>query len=131
MSRIIFITSEQPILLEKYGIQLIESNDYLKKYYPCLSNRKYVYDFEGFNNSISYKNFVKYLTNEAKNNEISILVLWETDNIEEINNYNTYIQHKNLINITNTSKLYELIYGLEYNNLKPSTEYEIATDFKL
>lgn len=126
MSKIIFITSQKQLKLEEFGIELILPNDYLLHNYPYLKHKKYIYDFENFNHSISYKEFINKLISKTDENDISLLVLWQTENLQEITEYNDNIQHKNVINLSNNSKIYDLIYRLESNSLLPSSEYEFT-----
>lgn len=128
MSKITFITSEKEIDLNKVGIKKITPNEFLLEHYPCLEDKNFIYDFEGFDNSISYKDFIKNLVKFVnKENVIVFLVLEQTDNIDEINAYNKNLQNTEIINLSESQgKLYELIYRLEKDSLPSSTEYKLT-----
>lgn len=130
MSKITFITSEKEINLNKVGIEKIIPNQYLLNHYPCLKDKEFIYDFEGFDNSISYKELINKLVKFVnKENVIVFLVLEQTDNIDEINLFNKKIQKTEIINLSeNQDKLYELIYRLERDSLQSSTEYKLIKD---
>ena len=125
MSKIMFITSEKPINLKRFGINLIEKSEYLLSIFPCLKDKNYIYDFEGFNKSVSYKEFINLLIDQVEeNNNVVFLVLEETINAKEIKEYNEHVKNKNVINIKQDDKLiYDLIYRLERDSLLTSSEY--------
>lgn len=128
MSKIMFITSEKPINLNEFGIESIEKNEYLLKIYPCLRGKNYIYDFEGFNKTVSYKELINFLIScVGTNNYIEFLVLEETTNESEIKEFNEEIKNKNIINIKQDNKLiYDLIYRLEADSLLNSSEYSFT-----
>lgn len=130
MSKIIFITSEKPIKLEQYDIIQIKPNDYTYYHYPCLKGKKYIYDFENFNNTISYKNLIDEIVSLVEeDNNIVILVLEQTEDKSEIDELNKKIKNKFIINLSeNNAKVYDLIYRLERNSLSTSTEYSFLID---
>ncbi len=127
MSKIIFITSEKELNLEKYGIEQVFPNNYTYSHFPCLKGKKYVYNFENFNKSVSFKKFIGELIScVEKDNNIVFLVCEETDNKQEIDMFNNNFQNRYLINICeDDGKLYDLIYKLENNALLPSSEYSL------
>ena len=130
MSRKLIITSEKEINLNKVGIDKITLNQYLLEHYPCLRGKKFIYDFDGFDNSISYKELINKLVKFVnKENVIIFLVLEQTDNIDEINLFNKKMQKTEIINLSeNQDKLYELIYRLERDSLQSSTEYKLINE---
>lgn len=125
MSKVIFITSQKEINLDRFGIGKIEVNDYMLKHYPYLKKFNFIYDFEEFNHSKTYKGFINDLLELTQDNKIYFIVLWQTQNIEEIYELNANIKNKNLVS-KNSDKFYDLIYRLESNTLLPSTEYEFS-----
>lgn len=131
MSKVIFITSEKKINLSSYGIEQIMPNDYTYSIFPCLKDKKYIYDFENFNNSVSFKEFVTKLINHVqKDNNIVFLVCEETTDKQEINLFNKNLKNRYIINLSeDKSKLYDLIYRLENNSLIASSEYSFTIDY--
>ena len=125
MSRTYFITSSSKIDFGNLNIPLISTNDYLLSTFPYLKNKQYIYDFDNFNNKVSYKEFVKVLYQLSLENDccIELIVLWNTTQKSEISEYNT--KPNNVIRINNDSNLYSLIYALENNSILPSTAYII------
>ena len=130
MSKVIFIASEKQLNLKQLGIMQIIPNEYFKQHYPYLKDKKYIYDFEGFNRSISYKELIHYLLEKIdEENAIAFIIMKQTDNIDEITSYNSKIKHKNVIDISNDNeKIYDLIYRLETNSLLSSTAYVLTQD---
>lgn len=130
MSKITFITSEKELQLNKFGIELIKPNDYLLEHYPCLKGKKFIYNFEQFDHSVSYKDLIKCLIKHVnKDNIVILLVLEQTDNVDEINTYNNDIQNKIVINLAeNNDKIYDLIYKLEREALQSSSEYKLINE---
>lgn len=123
MSKIVFLTSQKEINLSGYNITSILSNDYISLVYPCLKNKNFLYNFNGFENKTLYKKLVKDLFIQAKDNEISLVVLEETCDIDEINYFNKQLQNVFIINKKDEDKMYDLIYKLENNSLISSSEY--------
>ena len=133
MSRIIFVTSEKEINLEKFGLKVINKTKYLDKYFPYLKDKNFIFDFSSYNSKYSYKEFVLDLIEISKNNnEIRVVVLWQTENMEEVEELNTFMLNSILIsNYDNYNNKYELVYNLENDNFKVSTEYIVRTLFDL
>ena len=125
MSRIFFITSSFKIDFGNFNIPLITANDYLLNTFPYLKNKQYIYDFDNFNNKVSYKEFVKMLCQLSLKNDccIELIVLWNTTQKSEISQCN--IKPNYVIQINNDSNLYSLIYALENDSILPSTAYII------
>ena len=94
MSKITFLTTQINLNLLDYGIDLIKPNKEFFKLFPCLVNKKYIYDFDSFNEKISYKNFINHLQNICYNNntQIEITTLWQTTNEKEIFELNTFLE---------------------------------------
>ena len=94
------------------------------KMFPYLAKKQVIYDFDAYNKTISYKNFINELQNYCccYDCEIEIVTLWETENEAEIQEFNVKPQ---IIKIEqfDDSKKYELIYKLENDCLNPSTSY--------
>lgn len=133
MSRIIFVTSEKEINLEKFGLKVINKTKYLDKYFPYLKDKNFIFDFSSYNSKYSYKEFVLDLIEISKNNnEIRVVVLWQTENMEEVEELNSFMLNSILIsNYDNYNNKYELVYNLENDNFKVSTEYIVRTLFDL
>ncbi|MBQ8425775.1 MAG: hypothetical protein IJX17_07180 [Clostridia bacterium] len=127
MSRIIFLTSENEINLEKFGLKFIEKTKYLDKYFPYLKDKNFVFDFSDYNGKCSYKEFVLDLIDLSKNNnEIRVVVLWQTENMQEVEELNTFIYNKiEIISESNFEKKYDLIYRFENDSFDVSSEFVI------
>ena len=130
MSQIVFITSEKEIDLTSYGIKKITPNDNLYSIFPCLKNKNFIYDFDSFNHTVIYKEFINNLIKHVeKDNNIVFLVCWETNNKETISMFNDNIQNEYFINLNeDDSKLYDLIYRIENNSLLTSSAYSFSID---
>lgn len=124
MSRVKFLTGSIKLDLQSFGLNIISKNEYLMKMFPYLAKKQVIYDFDTYNKTISYKNFINELQNYCccYDCEIEIVTLWETENEAEIQEFNVNPQ---IIKIEqfDDSKKYELIYKLENDCLNPSTSY--------
>ena len=129
MSRIIFITSQKQINLEDLGLKAVEKTEYLDKYFPYLKDKNFIYDFSDFNSKISYKEFVSRLIEYSENkNIITLAILWQTENKEEIEELNTFLYNITIISSDdNYDKKYDLIYRLENDNFDVASEFIIKT----
>jgi hypothetical protein len=129
MSKALFLTSSIKLDLTSFGVNTIEKNYYLLKHFPYLTNKQVIYNLDTFNNNLGCKNFINTLEKYCLEYkcEIEIVVLWETNNENEIKQFNSTPK---IIKITpfNEPEKYELIYKLENKCLELSTSYLLTSE---
>ena len=128
MSEIYFLYSDSE-MPRNDCLKKVVTEKIVSKIYPCLKGKKYLYELSlFFDEEYSVRDFLTYLKESANQvASFSLIMLIETQSLEEIQLFNTAIKRQIFGDIDNKNDgYYSLKYALESGSLSPGVEYVIG-----
>lgn len=132
MSKILFLHSLKLLSGSTDSIELIDNKRFNFNFYPCLKGKPNIYEVKVPLTFLQATDMLKLLKNDIhRGNIATFLLLEETDDAAEIDEYNTVIsglENIYFLGDKNENGYHKLKYLLEGNLFKPSIEYRILND---